>query len=335
MYNLCILGFGNVGRALTVLLARKADELRTRYSIDYRITGIASRRIGWLAAPDGLDVSAILAGGKPANLVPALNVREWLAAARADVMFELSSLDPLTGQPAIDYLRAALEHGAHAITANKGPIVHGYHALRDLAIKKGKHFLFESTVGGGMPVFSLFREALPATRLVRFRGLFNSTTSTILEMMETGASLEDGIKRAQELGITETDPSADIDGWDATVKVCALATVLMDYPLKPDDVEREGIRGLSGEQVRAARTEGKKYRLVASAERASASGPVVARVRPMLLEPGDPLAIVSGPALVTQFQTDIFQDGLTLIDHGGSLEATAYSVLADFIAAVK
>ena len=122
----------------------------------------------------------------PSHLIreaAAPTVREWLAAAQADVLFEATSLNVKDGQPAIDHIRAALEHGAHAITANKGPIVHAYRDLRDLAAKQGKRFLFESTVMDGVPIFSLF-DQMPAIHLQGFHGILNSTTNVILSEME-------------------------------------------------------------------------------------------------------------------------------------------------------
>src|SRR5262249_26299452 len=155
------------GRNLVTLLERKADELQHRYRITYTITGVATRRMGWLANPDGLDVKALLADRPAAHLLPApANIGEWLAAANADGLFELTSLNPQRGQPAIDHVRAALERGAHAITANKGTVVHAYHDLRALAALKGKQFLFESTVMDATPIFSLFRETLHAAKLL-------------------------------------------------------------------------------------------------------------------------------------------------------------------------
>src|SRR6185436_13407061 len=113
-----------------------------------------------------------------------------------------------------------------------------------------------SAVLDSAPVFSLFRETLPAVKLRGFSGVFSSTTNIIIETMEAGRSFEDGLKTAQELGVTETDPSHDIDGWDSTVKVCALASVLMNIPLRPDEVNREGIRDLTPRQRPAWRCQG-------------------------------------------------------------------------------
>jgi len=119
-------GFGNVGRALLRLLISKEMELRRKYDVRWRLTGVATRRIGWLANPDGLNPIAAISGHFPGGSQPARDVYEWLERAKADVLFELTSLNAPTGQPAIEHLIAALKYGAHAITANKGPIVHAY-----------------------------------------------------------------------------------------------------------------------------------------------------------------------------------------------------------------
>jgi homoserine dehydrogenase len=335
-YNLCILGFGNVGRALAQLLLEKTAELRERYDIEWRLTGVATRRMGWIADPAGLDVVALLNGQIPDAPAPG-NVREWLAAAQADVLFELTSTDPQTGQPAIDHLRAALERGAHAITANKGALIHAYPELRALAAAQGRRFLFEATVMAGGPVFSLFRDTLPAARLLRFRGLLNSTSNVIIEEMERGRSLQEAVQKAQELGIAETNPSLDVDGWDATLKVCAIATVLMDVPLRLEEIQREGIRGLSPEMVQQARAAGQPFKLIAQAERVGDG--VVAYVRPEQLAPHDPLAAVRGGSMLAHFEMDVIP-GLTITVHVPDTgmvgpAVTAYDVMADFIRATR
>jgi homoserine dehydrogenase len=333
-YNLCFLGFGNVGRALARLLASKSAELKENYGIDWRITGVASRRIGWLANKDSFEVATLLAGDSAMRNSPSSNgISEWLAEAKADVVFETTSLDPNTGQPAIDYLRSVLNAGAHAITANKGAIVYGYDELNELARSNGKTFFFESTVLDSAPVFSLFRECLPAANLRGFSGAFNSTTNVIIETMEAGRSFDEGVRTAQELGISETDPGHDVDGWDSAVKVCALAKVLMRIPLRPAEVSREGIRELTARQVQAARAEGKPFKLIARAKLAE-NGRLVATVRPEQVALNEPLGNVRGTSLAIHFELDMMP-GLTITSHRPNLQSTAYGLLGDFINAVK
>ncbi|MGA8431395.1 MAG: homoserine dehydrogenase [Candidatus Sulfotelmatobacter sp.] len=339
-YNLCFLGYGNVNRTLVRLLADRAAELRARYGIAYRITGVATRRIGWIANPDGFELDAnvdrvivertLLSAGRKSDLKPA-NIGEWLAAAQADVLFEATSLNVETGQPGVDHIRAALEHGAHAITANKGPIVHAYRELRDLAAAQGKRFLFESTVMDGVPIFSLF-DQLPAIHLRGFHGILNSTTNVIIGEMEQGLSFDEALKKAQQLGIAETDATHDIEGWDAAVKTAALITVLMDVPIRLDEIARDGIRDLTPEAARNARRDGWPFKLVCRAQRVGDG--VKASVAPEKVLASSPMGKISGTSSYIYFETDIFP-GLAVTEENPGLYATAYGMVADFVRAVR
>jgi homoserine dehydrogenase len=326
--------------------------LRDEYNISYRITGIASRRLGWIADSSGLDSAALLSPNsdslaglararrpRPHEPQPS-NLPDWLTAARADVLFEATSLNVETGRPAIDHIRAALEHGAHAITANKGPIVHAYRELRALAAKQGKRFLFESTVMDGVPIFSLF-DQLPAIHLQGFHGILNSTTNVILSEMEKGLTLDAALRKAQDLGIAETDATHDLDGWDAAVKTAALITVLMgsdenDVPIRLEEIEREGIRDLTPEGVRNARRDGWPYKLVCRAKREGdgAQGKVTASVKPEKILSSTPMAKITGTSSYIYFETDIFP-GLAITEENPGLYATAYGMLADLVRAVS
>jgi homoserine dehydrogenase len=332
-YNLALVGFGNVGKEFVRLLMAKRETLRREYAMDWALTGIASRRVGWIADPNGLDAEALLAGTfpEPEAWAAARNVREWLETARADVFFEASSLNRHSGQPAIEHLKAALESGAHAVSANKGPIVYAYSELRELARAKGRKFLFESTVMDGTPIFSMFPHGLPAVELRGFRGILNSTTNVVLAEMERGLSLEEAVKVAQQIGVAETDPSDDLDGWDAAVKVAALVIVLMGVPIRLDEIERAGIRTVSAEQIRAARDANRRFKLVCRAERIGSG--VRASVAPEQLPLSDSLAHLEGTTSAIRFDLDVF--GLSIIEHKPGVIATAYGLFADFIRAVS
>ena len=330
-FRVCFLGFGNVGRALLRLLTAKSTELRENYGIEWELTGVATRRLGWRASSAPIDVAALLTGNDQTPVHDGID--EWLAIARPDVVFETTSLNPETGQPAIDYLRASLQSGAHTITANKAPIVYAFDELNDIARAQGKRLLFESTVMDSAPVFSLFRETLPAVKIRGFSAVFNSTTNIIFETMEAGRSFAEGVKAAQELGVAETDPSHDVDGWDSVMKVCAVARVILKTSLAPRDVRREGIRGLDPRTLQAARAEGKPYKLMTRAV-VNADGSITAQVRPEQIAITDPLGNVRGTSLAIHFELDTIP-GLTIVSHRPNLQSTAYGLLADFVNAVR
>jgi homoserine dehydrogenase len=334
VFNLSLLGFGNVGRALAALLVEKREEMRGQFAVEWRVKGIASRRTGWLVAPEGFSDEELTRGDVAARVSHArTNVTDWLDATNCDVLFETTSLEPLTGEPAVTHARAALRHGAHVVTANKGTIVHAYRELSALARARGRRFMFEATVADCLPVYSLFRETLPTARLLALSGVLNSTTTLILEEIAAGRTFDEGVRRAQSLGVTETDPTHDVDGWDAAVKVCALANVLMGAQIKLEDIRREGIRGLSDEEVRAAHAVGRPFKLIARA-RLEEDGSVAATVRPEQLADGDQFALIDGTTLALRFELDVLP-GLTLIAHQPNLRSTSYGLLADFINAVK
>ena len=253
---------------------------------------------------------------------------DFIHASQADVLFENTPVNYSTGQPAVDHIRTALQHGMHAITANKGPVVHAYRQLNDLAVGRGVKFFFESAVMDGAPIFSLLRAALPAARLLSFRGILNSTTNLILSRMEAGEPFDQAVAYAQSIGIAETDPSGDIDGWDAAIKVSALASVLMDIPLKPEQVERTGIRGITPQEISLARQAGKRWKLVCSARR-QADG-LAARVAPEMVGPDSPMYTVDGTTSIVQFETDVL-GLLSIVESDPGPHTTAYGLLADFI----
>ena len=339
-YNLALIGFGNVARALARLLLRKQDLLKSQYDVTFSFTGISTGRHGCAVDPNGLDIEEALGfveSGKSLSPLSTFQVgssSEVIQHSSAQVMFENSPVNTETGQPALDHIRTALELGMHAITANKGPVVHGYRELTALAKSKGKTFGFESTVLGGSPVFSVFRETFPLAELSSFKGILNATTNIILSRMENGESYQDAVKYCQSVGVAETDPTNDVDGWDAAIKVAALITVLMDAsrPFTPQQVNPMGIRGITPEMIARAKEKGKRYKLVCSAERAGEQ--IKARVAPELVDSSSPLYGMMNSSTGVTLRTDVLPDySITVSERegmaGGPVE-TAYGLFADF-----
>jgi homoserine dehydrogenase len=334
-YRIALLGFGNVGQAFVRLLQRKKDMLLKEYDLSFSVTGIATGHHGMAIDPRGINFDhalKLISKGKNVDELsgktPISSPIEFIRSCSADVLFENTPVNYADGQPAVDYLRAALQAGMHVITANKGPVVHAYRELTQLAERSGRRFFFESAVMDGAPIFSLFRESLPAAELLGFSGILNSTTNLILSRMEGGETYEQAITYAQSIGIAETDPSGDIDGWDAAVKVAALVTVLMGIPLKPSQVDRTGIRGLTPEDIGQAIKQAKRWKLVCTARREGNA--VHARVHPELVGADSPLYGVNGTSSIITFETDVLPQ-LSIVEGNPGPETTAYGLLADFI----
>jgi homoserine dehydrogenase len=342
-YNLALIGFGNVARALARLLIRKQDLLKSKHDVTFSFTGISTGRHGFAVNPEGLDIQKALElveSGKSISSLSTFQVNDSLAVIKnssANVMFENSPVNTETGQPALDHIRMALELGMHVSTANKGPVVHGYRELMDLAKSKGKIFRHESTVLGGAPVFSVMREAFPLAELESFKGIFNATTNVILSRMESGETYDEALAYAQKIGLAETDPTNDVDGWDAAIKVAALVTVLWDTPMTPQQVKPTGIRGITSEMIAKAKAEGKRYKLVCSAEKVN--GEIKVGVAPQLVDSSSSLYGMMNSSTGITFRTDVIIDYSIVLSEkpgmtGGPVE-TAYGLFADFVNIVK
>ena len=186
-----------------------------------------------------------------------------------------------------------------------------------------------AAVAGGLPTVNIGRRDLAVARIDRIEGILNGTTNFILtRMAENGMAYADALKIAQDNGIAETDPSGDIDGWDAAVKVSALVTVLMGTPLKPGEVDRKGIRSLTPEDIRLATQAGQRWKLVCTASRVADK--VTASVQPELVGPESPLYNVSGTSSIITFETDVLPQ-LSIVEGNPGPETTAYGLLADLI----
>jgi len=338
-YKLAFLGFGNVGKALSELLLRKETEIEKKHTLTFDVAGIATGSHGMAIDPGGIDLPQALSlvnAGKslaPLNQHQAFTtVEDFILNCGADVIFEATPVNYESGQPAVDYIRTALESGMHVFTANKGPVVHAYQSLTALAELKNVKFYFESTVMDGAPIFGLFRETLPASQIQGFRGVLNSTTNVILTRMENGERFEEAVAYAQSIGIAETDPSGDIDGWDAAVKLSALATVLMGIPIKPQDVTRTGIREITADDITLAKSKGMRWKLICEAR--WIDDKLQKTVSPQMVGVESPFFGIDGTTSIVQIESDVLGK-LSILEEDPGTHTTAYGMLADFLNAVR
>jgi len=336
--RIALLGFGNVGRRFASRLGGDYGRVLRAAGARPRLTGIATARHGAAVRARGLDpvrCLALVRSGRTLDVLhegpPVASAADFIRRVPADVLVELTPLDPRRGEPATSHVGLALRRGLHVVTANKGPVAFALRRLQGLARRRRRLFLHEGVVMDGTPLFNMARRCLPGAKVRGFRGTLNSTTSHILGRMEEGRTAAEALREAQAAGIAEADPTLDLEGWDAAVKGCAVANALMGASVRPSQVRRRGIAGITAEDVRAAAGEGTRLRLVVRGRRYGRS--VRIAVGPERVPLGDPL---SGPgadaALV--LETDLMGE-IGLVERGGDLDQTAYAVLSDLVAVAE
>lgn len=336
-YRLALVGFGNVGRGLATILRDTGDQLAEEYGARFVMVAANTATRGSAYDPDGLDPAALLAApGGRLDAVPAAHhgweVARVLAESNADVVVELSPTNLDTAEPATTTLRTALANGRHAITTNKGPVALHYGELAELAAANDRFLGIEGTVMAGTPVLRLGRELLAGAGIRRISGILNGTTNFMLTRMAAGDDYEAALAEARAKGYAEANPTADVDGHDAAVKVLILGNLLLGGALSPGDIDTEGIRGLTPEMISQATTAGDCWKLVGSVAR-TADG-LTARVAPVRLPLSHPLAGVGGATNAVSFTTDLTGE-VTLIGPGAGPVETGYAVLGDLLALAR
>ena len=300
------------------------------------IIGIGSRSRGLYIYPDGMNVDLLAREQDPMSLLNSSgnrmeNFETFIEAGKragVTLFIELTTLNPHDGQPALRHISKALTSGMDVITANKGPIAFAQKELQSLARRQNVQLRFESTVMDGLPLINMAEFTLPAVGIKSFKATLNATSTLVLNMIEQGYSLEEAIVKAQEIGVTETDPWYDLDGWDAVMKTTILANSLLDGNLTPQMVEREGIRDLTSDEICAVAMAGSPYRLVSQAHRKN--GVLFAEVRPCRIGSDDTLHIGKGTTGVISIETEAMGT-LTFVEHEPAIVQTAYGVLSDLI----
>ena len=333
--RLGFIGFGVVAQGVVQILHEKAALLRERYALELSIVGIAGRSRGSIYDPDGLPLDLLLKAVEDDVHLEALDAPEtgWdgvqlATASNADIIVEMSPTDIASGQPATEYVKAALAAGKHVVTTNKGPVVTDYMAVKELAAANGVQFRCEGTVMSGTPVIDFAERNLAGCRIDRIRGILNGTTNYILTEMEAGMSYAEALRRAQELGYAEADPTADVNGRDALAKVVILADLVMGANLQLDEVTCTGITEITESQIQDALAQGRRWKLIAELERDGDT--VRGSVTPKQVDLHDPLASIGGATNAITFSTDLLGD-VTVVGAGAGRLETGFSVLADIL----
>lgn len=337
--KLALLGFGSAGQAFATLLLNKRNEIKEGFGADIQVTAVVTATKGTLVDPAGIDLAKVLIdlekSGRFDPETPGYcdwNTLQIVNDAQYDVAVELTPLDIHSGQPALGYIESALASGRHVISANKGPLAYGARRLKALARQNGVHYLHETTVMDGTPVFNLVEETLPLCKVIEIRGILNTTTNFVLEEMAVGNSYESALEEGRRRGFVEADPSLDIDGWDASAKLTALMNVLMGTDIRPGDIVRTGIGNVTAADVRRAADDGKVIKLLCHGR--MEAGVPKGSVEPVALERTHPYASINGTSSVVTLHTDLM-GAVTIIEHDPEIEQTGYGIFSDLIRLIR
>jgi len=335
-FKLAFIGFGTVGQGLTEILLEKKDMLAEKFDFHWTVVAISDIMKGSVYDENGLDMKRILElvkAGKKLDKYPSgikgMNSIETITKTNADTIIEVTFTDVKTGEPALTHIKTALNAGKNVISTNKGPVVKQAVDLLELANSKNVHYGFEGVVLSGTPALNLAKYALAGNKITGFKGILNGTTNYILTRMEEGMSYEDALKKAQDLGYAEADPTGDVEGLDALGKVVILTNVVLGKKITWQDVERKGITGISKADVEKAKAEGKRWKLIGSAE-IQPNGSVKAKVWPEKLSLSDSLAGVCEAINALTFYTDELGP-ITIVGPGAGRRETGFALLIDLL----
>ena len=236
--------------------------------------------------------------------------------------------------PAYDFVKSLLLAGKSVVTSNKELVAAKGAELIKIAEEKNVNFLFEASVGGGIPILRPLVQCLAANEITEISGILNGTTNYILnKMIVDNMDFDSALKLAQEKGYAEKNPAADIEGHDACRKICILAALAFGKHVYPEQVKTEGITNITLDDVAAADTFGYVIKLIANTQKLN-NGKITASVRPTLVSRENIISGVNGvfnAVMVTGDQTG----EVMFYGKGAGKEATASAVVADIIDCIK
>ncbi len=320
-----ICGFGTLGQGFCEVLVKRRQFMLDRYGEPVTVVGAMDSRT-YVYEPRGLDPEALVRRKQETRRVGDLEYTdsvEILSEAEFDILVEVSPTDVKTGGAGLRNITCALERGKDVITVNKGPLALKFSELIALARRNGCKFRFEGSVGGAMPIINLCHENLIGERISSIRGVFNGTCNFILSKMDKGQPFEQALKEAQQLGYAETDPTNDIEGYDAACKVAILANSVFGRNVTFNDVRITGITSITEDAVSLAASRNMVIRLIGEVSETKLE------VGPRLVPKGHPLS-VSGTLNTAQIISDL-AGPITVTGRGAGRLETASAILSDLI----
>lgn len=330
-----LIGYGGVGRAFVKLINIKKEYLK-KEGLNIQLNYIIGRN-GGVYNPGGIDLESFIEFGEVERDITKyskggsseITFQKMLQSSDVDVVIEATPTNKETGEPGMTHIKKSLENGINVVTANKGPILLAYRSLKNIAVKNGVQLGIGCTTGGALPSINGGIIDLAGADILSIEGVLNGTTNFIINEMESsGATYKQALTKAQKLGIAETNPSLDVEGWDTASKLLILTNVLMDVDKHLENISVEGITKITPEDVKSCIAEGKKYKLVGKTIKEN--GKILMTVKLEKLDAAHPLYGVDGKNKAIRYTSDVLGD-LTIMGGASGVTPAAASILRDLI----
>jgi homoserine dehydrogenase len=317
--KIALIGFGSVGKGIAEAIVHK--------NLDLTVSGVADSKSG-IIDPAGIDMRAALERKRETGLCgeEGISALDIITSADYDLLIEVTPTDARTGEPALGYITAALRRGKHVVTSNKGPIACAYHALRTLADECGVQLRYEATVCGAIPIMQALENGLAGNDIRGIYGVLNGTCNYILtRMADERLTYQQALLEARELGYAEADPTYDVKGIDAAIKLVILANTVWGLSTTLDNVDTTGIDAVTSDALELAEGQNCTIRLIGEIvpERK------ILRVSPRIIPKSHPL-VVSDTLNAVMVDTDM-AGKVTLIGKGAGSSETASAIISDVL----
>ena len=317
--RIAIIGFGSVGKGVFQAVAANMNGLI--------VTAVADSKSG-IIDKSGLNAEEILMNKKTTGMCgsPDITVSDIISSDAYDILVEVSPTNADTGEPALGYIRKALTCGKHVVTSNKGPIALKYQELNAIAEENNVSLRYEATVCGAIPLIHTIEHGIAGNEIIRLYGVFNGTCNYILtRMADEGLTYQQALLEARELGYAEADPTYDVQGIDAAIKLVILANTVWGMKKCLDDVDIIGIDRVTTAAIALAEKEEQTIRLIGEIDPTNE----IIRVSPSIIPKSHPLVVQDTLNAVT-IETSLAGE-ITLIGKGAGSRETASAILSDLL----
>jgi len=326
--RIILCGFGVVGQSLVKLFNSRSEDLYAQYGLKPRVVGVFDSK-GSAIDTSGLELEKLVETKKKYGSVKNysktknnLSGIDMIRNLDADVVIETTASNYKDAEPGMSHIITAMKRKMHVISVNKGPLALAFPSLMELAKYNQVIFKFSGTVGGGTPILDYAKNSLRGERIISFAGILNGTTNYILSNMANGFSFDSALKDAKKKGYVEADESLDLDGLDAAAKLVILANWIMGMKVTLPDIDCNGIRNVTENDIKNASKNNCAIKLIASCNKELA-------VKPTEVSVDDPLC-VNGTLNAIAFTSE-HSGTQTIIGKGAGGIETASSILRDLL----